>query len=240
MMTGRDPAGRRPPADVAEAVRRGQRQFALRLGAIWAAVCLVTAGLAWIGIVLRTSIHSGNPPWQLLSLEGLPLAVLVGVGVCLVGAAALAIAGSHRWRLVGRRLGGWLAVVPSPVWTTVVAVTAVLILGIILVRPPSVGQPPGPSSNPAASPGGLGLLAAAGAAAVAIGAGALTRVAFRRWRRPRYAYADAAEPRSVFEARLLRSSAQVTVDDEGLAKPGVTLQVRRHYDAGTITLAEVT
>jgi hypothetical protein len=249
MVTGRDSVGRRPPTDVAQAVRRGQRQFVLRLGVIWAAVCLVTAGLAWIGLVLRTSIHSGTPPWQLLSMEGLLLGFLVGAGVCLVGAAAFAIARSHRWRSMGRRLGGWLAVVPSEVWVTVVAVTGVLVLRNVLLGPPSVGQPPDPSVgrppapwSPTASPGELGLFAAAaGAAALVIGAlaRAVLGAVFGR-RRNWYTSEAAADPWPVFEARLVRGSAQLTVNHEGVAKPSVTVEVRRHYDAGTISLAEVT
>jgi hypothetical protein len=143
---------------------------------------------------------------------------------------------------MGRRLGGWLAVVPSPVWAAVVVIAAV-VLRIVVVGPPSagqppdpsVGQPPGPWFSPTASRGELGLLAAAGAAALLIGF--LARAVVGRWRF-RYT-SEAGRPRPLVKARLVRGLAQLTVDHEDPAKPGVTVQVRRHYDAGIITLAEV-
>jgi hypothetical protein len=187
MMSGQEPESMQSSqTDVAEVVRRGQRRFAIRLGAIWVAVFIVTIVLVGITIVVRAYIYSRTPSLQSLRLLGLLLGSLVGMEALLVDALALATIRNqrlrrqhgqqrdHLWTAVVHRLQHWFAILPSRVWVTVLAVTAVLVIASVVGRL-SVDWPADPW-EPTSSAQELRLLTAA---AILL-AGALARVAFRR------------------------------------------------------------
>jgi hypothetical protein len=147
MVSGQDPQSMQSSqANVAEAMRRGQRLFAIRLGATWVSVLIITTVLVWIGIVVRGYIQARTPSLQSMRFLGLLFGSLVGIEAVLLGAMALATirsqrsrrkhgqAHEHLWTVVVHRLQRWFALLLSSVWVTVLAVIAVVVIASAVGR----------------------------------------------------------------------------------------------------------
>jgi hypothetical protein len=224
--------------DVAAAVRRAQRRHIMRLAARYTAVVIVTTGLVTAGVLARKYVQSLAGPWQLLLtlLLWLTIAVAIYLIASLRRSAILPPSelepgrvGQNIWRSVGR-----YAMKPAPLWVTVLAVATVLIAAGALAY----------DNWPVAAEWRVSSdrLASLSLGAAVLVAGALARVAFRRWwtsqeQRSRRRPAGLADD---FRAEPHTRPVEVTVEPVPDNTQTFTVRLVPHPDPGTQTLREVT
>jgi hypothetical protein len=225
--------------DVAAAVRRAQRRHIMRLAARYTAVVIVTVGLVTAGVLARKYVQSLAGPWRLLLtlLLWLTIAVAIYLIASLRRSAILSPPPGSEPGRVGQNV--WRSVVrftmkPAPMWVTVLAVATVLIAAGALAY----------DNWPVAAEWRVSSdrLASLSLGAAVLVAGALARVAFRRWwtsqeQRSRRRPAGLADD---FRAEPHTRPVEVTVEPVPDNTQTFTVRLVPHPDPGTQTLREVT